>query len=101
MTLRAVLVSALFAFAVPAFAQDQSPPHGGGQGPSPEMREAMQAMRKTCEADIKTLCADAASSTDRRAVRQCLRENADAGKLSPDCKAAYDKMRSMMPPRPQ
>jgi hypothetical protein len=93
MRLRFVAAAAVLAFAAPAFAQDQPP----ANAPSPEMRDAMQAMRKACDADIKTLCADAQTSGDRRAVGQCLRQNAD--KVSPDCKSAMEKMRSMRRPQ--
>jgi hypothetical protein len=105
MRLRALAAAAVLAIAAPAFAQtDQPAPEQGQQqgqhqGASPEMREAMQAMRKACEADMKSLCADAQSSGDRRAVGQCLRQNAD--KVSPDCKAAMEKMRSLRRPQPQ
>ena len=92
MRLRIVAAAAVLAFAAPAFAQDQP-----ANSPSPEMRDAMQAMRKACDTDIKNLCADAQSSGDRRAVGQCLRQNAD--KVSPDCKSAMEKMRSMRRPQ--
>jgi uncharacterized membrane protein YdfJ with MMPL/SSD domain len=105
MRLCALAAAAVLAIAAPAFAQtDQqagqpAPEQGQHQGVSPEVRDAMQAMHKACEADMKSLCADAQSSGDRRAVGQCLRQNAD--KVSADCKAAMEKMRSLRRPEPQ
>jgi hypothetical protein len=95
MRLRFIAAAAVLALAGPALAQE-SPAQ---ESPRPEVREAMQAMHKACEADIKSLCADARASGDRRAVGQCLRQNAD--KVSPDCKAAMEKLRSLRHPQPQ
>jgi hypothetical protein len=62
----------------------QAPP-----APSPEMAAARQAMRKACDADIKSTC----SGKEGREMMQCLRTNND--KLSAGCKDAMSKM-----PRP-
>jgi hypothetical protein len=74
-----------------AFAQ-QGP--GGGQGPSPEMQAAREAMRQACAADAKTLC----EGKMGRESMMCMRENAD--KLSAPCKDAMSKMPRRQPPPP-
>ena len=62
----------------------QAPP-----APSPEMQAAREAMRKACDADMKSTC----SGKEGREMMQCMRANTD--KLSPSCKDAMSKM-----PRP-
>ncbi len=57
--------------------------------PSPEMQAARDNMRKACEADMKSLCAD----KQGREAMMCMRANSD--KLSAGCKDAMAKM-----PRP-
>jgi hypothetical protein len=70
--------------------QAQTPP--GGPPPSPEMRAAHAAVMKTCEADIRNLCAD----KQGREAMHCLRSNSD--KLSAGCADALSKL--PRPPHP-
>nr|MEA2796859.1 hypothetical protein [Phenylobacterium sp.] len=74
-----------------AFAQEAP---GGGQGPTPEMQAARQAMRQACAADAKTLC----DGKMGREEMMCMRENAD--KISAPCKDAMSKMPRRQPPAP-
>jgi hypothetical protein len=80
-----VLVASLLAA---ASVQAQAP------APSPEMQAARAAMRKACETDSKTLCAD----KQGREAMMCLRSNSD--KLSPGCKDAMSKMPKPAAPAP-
>jgi len=75
-----------------ALAQEPAPPPGGGQGPSPEMQAARQAMRAACAADFQSLCSGKAG----REAMMCLRDNAD--KVSQGCKDAMAKMPRRGPP---
>ena len=90
MKLRIALTLAALAVAGSAFAQ---PPAGGGQGPSPEMQAARQAMMQACSADMKTLC----DGKQGREMMQCMRDSAD--KVSAPCKDAMSKM-PRRPPAP-
>jgi hypothetical protein len=64
-----------------AAVQAQTPP-----APSPEMQAAREAVRKSCEADMKSLCGD----KQGREAFMCLRTNSD--KVSAGCKDAMAKM---------
>ena len=75
-----MLVGALFA----STAVQAQPP-----APSPEVQAARDAVRKACETDSKTLCAD----KQGHEAMMCLRGNSD--KLSAGCKDAMAKL-----PRP-
>jgi len=90
------LISGLAALALAgsAFAQEPAPPPGGGQGPSPEMMAARQAMRAACASDMQTLCAGKMG----REMMMCMRESHD--KLSDGCKEAIAKMPRRGPPPP-
>jgi hypothetical protein len=92
MPMRAALAIAALAFAAPAFAQDSQPGgQQGGQSPNPAMQQNREAVRKACATDIQTLCSNLPQG---QRPGQCLREHED--KLSPDCKAAFDKARAAM-----
>jgi len=81
MSIRSLAACAALLLAVSAQAQ---PP-----APSPEVQAARDAVRKACDSDMKTLCAD----KQGREAFQCLRANSD--KASPACKDALAKL-----PRP-
>jgi Cysteine rich repeat len=83
------LIAAAALLAAP-FALAQAP----GGAPSPEMQAAIQAVRTSCQNDIKQYCSD----KQGRAVFACLRENTD--KVSPDCKDALGKLPARRPPPP-
>jgi hypothetical protein len=72
-----LVVSLLSAAAV----QAQTPP-----APSPEQQAARDAVRKSCAADMQSLCA----GKQGREAMMCLRSNSD--KVSADCKDAMSKM---------
>jgi hypothetical protein len=73
-----VLVVALVTAAA---VQAQTPP-----APSPEERAARDAVRKSCAADIQSLCADKKGHE----AMMCLRSNPD--KVSAGCKDAMSKL---------
>jgi hypothetical protein len=60
-------------------------------GGSPEMQAAREAMMKSCQADIKSLCSD----KEGREMMMCLRSSND--KLSAGCKEAMSKMPARNP----
>jgi hypothetical protein len=72
-----LVVSLLSAAAV----QAQTPP-----APSPEEQASRDAVRKSCAADIQSLCAD----TKGHEAMMCLRSNQD--KVSAGCKDAMSKL---------
>jgi hypothetical protein len=72
-----LVVSLLSAAAV----QAQTPP-----APSPEQQAARDAVRKSCAADMQSLC----SGKQGHEAMMCLRSNSD--KVSADCKDAMSKM---------
>ena len=72
-----LVTSLLFAAAV----QAQTPP-----APSPEEQAAHDAVRKSCAADIQSLCADKKGHE----AMMCLRSNSD--KVSAGCKDAMSKL---------
>ena len=85
-------LAAIAALAVAGAAAAQP---GPGGPPSPELMAARQAMREACAADMKKLC----DGKEGREAMMCLmRDNAD--KMSPTCKEAADKMRSLAPRPP-
>jgi len=73
-----VLVVSLLSAAV---VQAQTPP-----APSPEQQAARENVRKSCAADIQSLCADKKGHE----AMTCLRSNPD--KVSAGCKDAMSKM---------
>ena len=70
-----------------AAVQAQTPP-----APSPEEQAARDAVRKSCAADIQSLCADKKGHE----AMMCLRSNAD--KVSAGCKDAMSKLHRPNPP---
>jgi hypothetical protein len=77
--LRPLLVISLLS--VGATAQAQSP-----AAPSPEQQAAREAIRKSCAADLQSLCSDKKGHD----AMMCLRSNQD--KVSAECKDAMAKM---------
>jgi len=82
MTFRSLALGAALVAASSVLAQ--APP-----APSPEVQAAREAVRKACDSDSKTLCAD----KQGREMFMCLRSNTD--KVSAGCKDALAKL-----PRP-
>lgn len=94
--MKVTIAAAFAALAMGGAALAQEPAPGGGQGPSPEMLAARQAMMQACAADMKTLCDGKAPG---REAMMCMRENAE--KLSAGCKDAMSKMPRRQPPPAQ
>jgi hypothetical protein len=118
--MRALLAAACFlAASAPALAQTGAPqtdapqgaPTGGGyrgygRQMSPEVRAAMQTVRRQCAADIQKLCADSAAPAPgdgqtggqggggggRGRMMQCIREH--RSQLSSGCSQAMEAMRA-------
>jgi hypothetical protein len=78
-----LVVSLLSAAAV----QAQTPP-----APSPEEQGSRDGVRKSCAADIQSLCADKKGHE----AMMCLRSNSD--KVSAGCKDAMSKLHRPNPP---
>jgi hypothetical protein len=79
-----LLVASLLAAAA---VQAQTPP-----APTPEEQAARDAVRKSCAADIQSLCADKKGHE----AMMCLRSNPD--KVSAGCKDAMSKLHRPNPP---
>jgi hypothetical protein len=83
------LVSVALASLLAAAAVQAQPP-----APTPEVQAARDAVRKACEADTKSLCAD----KQGHEAMVCLRGNSD--KISAGCKDAMAKLpRPPAPPK--
>ncbi len=84
MRLKTLTLCASLLAGATAFAQDQGPP--------PDFRAAIQAVRQACDSDTKQFCAD----KQGREVFACLRANSD--KVSQGCKDALAKLPRRRPP---
>lgn len=97
--LKQLAVVALLA-ATPALAQTP-PPAAPQTAPAdaptgrpmvtPEMKAAREAMRQACTPDVQNFCKDV--QPGGRRIGECLRTNRDH--LSPDCLAAWQKLRAV------
>ena len=75
-------------------AQAQRPAGPPGPPPSPEVMAARAAVGKACEADTKSLC----SGKEGHEAMMCLRALPQE-KVSGGCKAAQDKLVTLMTPK--
>ncbi|HVY33701.1 MAG TPA: hypothetical protein VG960_04695 [Caulobacteraceae bacterium] len=95
MKLRALLIMAAAAGLAAGGAYAQTPPgpppmSAAHHGPAPEMRAAMEATRKACEADMTSLC----SGKKGPEAMMCMHDNHD--KLSKPCQDAIADLRAQM-----
>lgn len=95
MKLRALLIIAAAAGLAAGGAYAQTPPgpppmSAAPHGPPPEMHAAMEATKKACEADMKSLC----SGKMGHDAMMCMHDNHD--KLSKPCQDAIADMRAHM-----